>query len=77
MEEKKAEKTESITIPLTDYVSIQLTTFDDEIAAQEVIKAQANLAIAQLKKKKTEAIINFHHDRLTKQIDAGKKKKEN
>jgi hypothetical protein len=75
MEDKKVE-TESITMPLTDYVSIQLAAFDDEIATQEVIKAQAELAIAQLKKKKTEAVINLHHDRLTKRIEADKKKKE-
>jgi hypothetical protein len=76
MDDKKIEKAnESITIPLTDYVSIQLATFDDEIATQEIAKAQTELTIAQIKKKKTEAIINLHHDRLTKRIDADKKKK--
>lgn len=66
-----------IKIPLTDYVVIQLATLDDEIAAQEVIKAQAELAIAQLNKKKTEAVINLHHEKLTKKIESEKKKDDN
>jgi len=61
-----------IKIPLTDYVVIQMATLDDEIATQEVIKAQADLSIAQLKKKKTEAVINLHHEKLTKRIESNK-----
>lgn|GEM_PF-6106711 len=51
-----------VTVDYSTYLDVQLAKYDDDIAEAEVIVQRAKLRVAELKKMRSEALINYHYN---------------